>query len=136
MSAFGEAARSAHGACPCGTGRSFDACCGPLLRRDREAATAEELMRSRYTAYATGDVDHLVRTWHPAHRPGDLDLDPTLEWVGLVVEDVVAGGSGDSEGHVTFRASWRQGSERGRMREVSTFTRRAGRWVYVNGRDG
>jgi len=51
--------------CPCGTEIPLDACCGRLLRRAAEAATPEELMRSRYTAYAVGGrlgIDHLFRT--------------------------------------------------------------------------
>ena len=45
--------------CPCGTGESYDDCCGPLLANVAQAATPEQLMRSRYTAFVTGDADHL-----------------------------------------------------------------------------
>ena len=38
--------------CPCGSRQRYDACCGRLHRRAAEAETAEELMRSRYAAYA------------------------------------------------------------------------------------
>lgn len=90
-------------------------------------------MRSRYTAYVVGAVDHLLRTWHPRTRPVDLDLTGGPEWVGLEVTEVIAGGDGDSEGQVVFAAHWRSGSESGVLRERSTFTRRGGRWMYVSG---
>ena len=43
-------------ACPCGKGESLEVCCGPILSGKRQAETAEELMRARYTAYATGNI--------------------------------------------------------------------------------
>ncbi len=128
--------RASTAACPCGRATAYDGCCGPLLRNERAADTAEELMRSRYAAYALGDVDHLFRTWHPRTRPRDLTLDPTLSWVGLEVLGAHGGGPQDAEGTVSFRARWvRQGphEETGTLAEHSRFARRAGRWVYVDG---
>ena len=115
--------------CPCGSGLPYDACCGPVVRNERAADTAEELMRSRYTAYALGDVDHVFRTWHPATRPDDLSQLPSTEWLGLEVLEVVDGGPADDYGIVEFRA----GHAGGALHERSRFTRRAGRWVYLDG---
>ena len=99
------------------------------------APTAEALMRSRYTAYAVGAADHLFRTWHARTRPGDVDTDDRVRWVGLDVVDVVDGGVDDTEGVVEFRAQWVSDDDgptrRGEVHERSRFTRRAGRWVYV-----
>ena len=47
-------------------------------------------MRSRYTAFALGDADHLWRTWHPRTRPPAVEAG-RLEWTGLEVLDVVDG---------------------------------------------
>jgi SEC-C motif-containing protein len=116
-------------ACPCGSGESYDACCGPIVRNERSADTAEELMRSRFTAFALGDVDHVFRSWHPATRPDDLDSLPDLEWLGLEILDVVDGGPGDDHGVVEFVATHTGGAQH----ERSRFTRRAGRWVYLDG---
>jgi SEC-C motif domain protein len=117
------------GLCPCGSGEPYDACCGPVVRNERPADTAEELMRSRYTAFALGDVDHVFRSWHPATRPDDLDALPDLEWVGLEVLEVVDGGPTEDAGVVEFRAT----HTRGTQHERSRFVRRAGRWVYLDG---
>ena len=95
-------------------------------------------MRSRYTAYAVGDRDHLFRTWHPATRPADVDVDvdSTLVWTGL---DVLSTGGDEVEGTVEFAAHWTSGEgrlrQRGAVRERSTFARRAGRWTYRDGAD-
>jgi len=110
--------------CPCGSGSPYDACCGPLHRGVREAETVEELMRSRYSAYALGEVDHVFRTWHPRTRP-EIVAPDTLTWTGLTIH-------GSGEDWVDFTASY-EGSVTGSMREHSRFERRRGRWVYVDG---
>ena len=127
------------GVCPCGGvphGVSFAQCCGPVLSGEALAETAEALMRSRYTAYAVGDADHLFRSWHARTRPDDVAPDPRVRWVGLSVVDVVAGGADDAEGVVEFRAQWVSDDDgpvrRGDEHERSRFVRRAGRWVYLD----
>lgn len=116
--------RSRPAKCPCGGG-SYEECCGPLHDGTRLAVTAEELMRSRYSAFAVGDDDHLFRTWHPRFRPTDVYAGDTV-WTGLEIVDVVAGGPDDQTGIVEFVARF----EGGELRERSTFSRRAGRWMY------
>ena len=86
-------------------------------------------MRSRYTAYAVGDVDHVWRTWHPRTRPAEVTPTPG-EWRGLTVLRTEAGGPEDDTGVVEFRAEHESGS----MHEVSEFARRGGRWFYVAAR--
>ena len=90
-------------------------------------------MRSRYSAFVVGDVDHLLRTWHARTRPASLDLDDTRTWTGLEVLDAIDGGVDDTTGVVTYRAHWRDPFGDHVMTETACFTRRAGRWVYVDG---
>lgn len=115
--------------CPCGSGAVYQACCGPLHNGERQAETAEQLMRARYSAYARGDADYLFRTWHPRTRPVKVTADDDVVWNGLDVTDVVAGGVDDDAGEVEFTAHYDDDA----MRERSSFERRGGRWVYVNG---
>ncbi len=118
--------------CPCASGGSFGACCGPVLE-GTAAPTAQALMRSRYTAYAVGDPDHLFRSWHPRTRPDDVVLDADLRWEGLEVLSVVDGGAGDDTGEVEFVARARGRDGVVVLQETSRFARRAGRWTYVDG---
>ncbi|MGX5695390.1 YchJ family protein [Agromyces soli] len=118
--------------CPCGGG-SYGTCCGPTLDEGAEPATAERLMRSRYTAFALCDRGHLLRSWHPSTRPGALELDDGTEWRRLVVIDTVGGGTGDATGVVEFRAVFREGGTRGELHERSRFVRDDGRWSYLDG---
>lgn len=123
---------TAPGPCPCGSGASYAECCRPL-HEGQPAATAEQLMRSRYAAYAVGDLDHVFRTWHPRTRPADLHPAPGLSWHGLEVLRVVAGGTDEQSGTVEFRAGFDGPEGPGVLHETSRFERRAGRWVYVDG---
>lgn len=112
--------------CPCGTPSTYDACCGRLHRGAATAQTPEELMRSRYSAFAVGDLDHVFRTWHPRTRPEDLTPDPGLSWTGLEIVEA----SGDE---VEFVASYERDGVAGERRERSRFEQRRGQWVYVDG---
>jgi SEC-C motif-containing protein len=55
-------------ACPCGSGTSYVRCCRPLHRGEREAEDAESLMRSRFSAFAQKESQHLLRTLHPRNE--------------------------------------------------------------------
>ena len=123
---------SGDAACPCGSGRGYAECCGPL-HAGAPALTAEALMRSRFSAFARGDAAYLTASWHPLTRPRDLDLDADVVWRRLQIVDTVAGGPGDAEGVVEFRASYRAPDGAGLLHERSHFTRVDGRWVYVDG---
>lgn len=90
-------------------------------------------MRSRYSAYAVGHLDHIFRTWHPRTRPVDLSPTPGLTWLGLEVLRTVDGREDDTTGQVEFRARFRTSEGEQVMHETSRFERRAGRWVYVDG---
>ena len=119
--------------CPCGSGTLYAACCGPLHRGRGLAETAERLMRSRYSAYAVGELGYVFRTWHPRTRPADVTASPGLVWTGLEVIAVTDGGPDDDTGEVTFAASYQSPGGPGVLRERSRFERRAGRWVYLAG---
>ena len=122
--------------CPCGTGLTYAECCGPLHDGTAAAATAEQLMRSRYSAFAVGDAAYLQETWDADTRPRSLTLDPDVRWTGLEVLATTGGGLFDTEGTVAFRAHSRAGSEEHVQAEHSRFRRVGDRWVYVDGDTG
>jgi len=116
--------------CPCGSGQAFAACCGPL-HEGAPAATAEALMRSRYTAYVRGDAEYLRATWQAEACPEDLNPGGTA-WLGLSILRCTGGGAQD-EGTVEFEAAFRDGGRVKALHETSRFVRRDGRWLYVDG---
>lgn len=119
--------------CPCGTPLTYEECCGRIHAGAVTAPTAEALMRSRYSAFATGDVDYLLHSWHPDTRPRTLTLDPAQEWLRLEILATTGGGLLHTEGTVEFRAHYRHTTHTGVLHELSRFTKTGGRWVYVDG---
>jgi SEC-C motif domain protein len=119
--------------CPCGSGETYAACCLPLHDNRQQAATAEQLMRSRYAAYASGRLDHVFRTWHPRTRPVEVEPAPGVSWTGLRVLAAERGQAGDQDGVVEFEAAYREAAGPGMLHERSRFVRRADRWFYVDG---
>lgn len=119
--------------CPCQSGVTYADCCGPLLEGRWPAATAQALMRSRYTAYHNQRLDYVKRTWHPLTRPNNLQPVDGLRWVGLKIVRVEAGLADDANGWVEFIARSKLGGRVTRLREVSYFERLNGVWVYCHG---
>jgi SEC-C motif-containing protein len=121
--------------CACNSQKLFDDCCGRFLSGSQQARTPEQLMRSRYSAYALGDHgEYLLRTWFPATARG-LNAEQlsqrSSEWLGL---EVIAKEQKGDQGSVEFRAHYRD--EHGKaevMHEKSVFQRIGGRWLYVGG---
>ncbi|MCC6785156.1 MAG: YchJ family protein [Planctomycetes bacterium] len=124
--------------CPCGSGSAFEQCCGPYLSGERWPDSAATLMRARYTAFATGNVDFILGSHDPATRD---ELDRNLieqwskqsEWHGFDVIDVQKGGVDDEEGSVEFIARYAiQGKEQ-EHHELATFAKVDGNWYFIDG---
>jgi SEC-C motif domain protein len=124
--------------CPCRSGLSLEACCGPYLSGARAAPSAEALMRARYAAFATGRIDFLEESLLPGTR-GDFDREgakewsESSEWTGLEIRRTEAGGESDEEGRVEFLASFRQKGEDRIHHETGRFVKQEGRWYYADG---
>lgn len=86
-------------------------------------------MRSRYSAFVTGNTAYLLATWHPSTRPATLHLDDSVRWYRLDILATTQGSPLDATGTVEFEAFYRGGSHR----EISSFVRERGRWFYVDG---
>lgn len=96
-------------------------------------------MRSRYTAYARGDVAYLARTLAPEHRAGFDMADVSAgmkqtQWLGLEILDTVGGSENDTTGIVEFVARFQAQGQTRALHERSRFRRDTdGSWVYVDG---
>jgi SEC-C motif-containing protein len=139
MAGFGRRSHDGQQPCPCGGGR-YGSCCRPLHRRERAAVTAEQLMRSRYSAYALAEIDYLLRTQPspdplPQRRRALEASCQQLCWQALEIVAIEAGGPTDLEGTVTFVAHYSARAQQGVLRECSRFGREGGRadgaWLYL-----
>jgi SEC-C motif-containing protein len=135
--------------CPCGGGQ-YASCCGPFHAGAAIPASAELLMRSRYSAYTLRDEAYLRATWHASTLPVGpiVDPDEKLQWLGLEVKSALRlrqrkanlPDKQHESGHdtVEFVARYKVGGRAHRLHEVSRFLREpdslgASRWFYVDG---
>ena len=124
--------------CPCGSELDYASCCQPAISGTDPARTAEALMRSRYSAYALGEVDYLIATTHPDFRQR-LSLDSLLEhhqntrWLKLTIHEHSSGQPGDTQDTVRFSALFVEQGQYGRLIEHSNFKQENGRWYYCDG---
>jgi SEC-C motif-containing protein len=120
----------------CTSGKAFEQCCKPLLDKTKSAKTPQQLMRSRFSAFALGGHgDYLLETWLPSSA-SDLtafELSQTsLAWQSLEV--VEKSQKGDT-GVVEFKAYFLDEANTMQVHhEISQFIRTSGRWLYVEGK--
>jgi len=62
--------------CPCGSKTRYIKCCGKLHKSAEvyAAATAEQVVRARYTAYARREVDFIIESTHPLNDSFKKDV--------------------------------------------------------------
>jgi SEC-C motif-containing protein len=119
--------------CPCGSGQLFDACCGPALAGTRAPATAEALMRSRFTAHVAHDWLYLHRTYGPtANTPFKPEADEVAApgWSRLVIHSHEVTPDPD-HAYVEFTAFFVDKNGEHPMQEKSEFRRTGSRWLFT-----
>ncbi len=118
-------------ACPCGTGLMLDDCCA-LYLHGNVATTAEQLMRSRYSAYVLKDERYLLDTWHASTCPTSLNLaNDDTRWLGLkVLKHQLLD---THHAVVEFVARYKVAGKAYRLHETSQFALENERWFYVDG---
>ena len=121
--------------CPCGTEFPYTDCCGPLIRGASPADTAEDLMRSRFTAFAKGLWDYIEETRYPDGQ--ELSawyktkfLHDGISWTKLDILGAKNGEASDEEGEVSFIAHYIENGEEKTLQEVSSFIKQDGKWYY------
>ena len=118
--------------CFCGNQKTFDNCCEIYINGIEKAPTAEALMRSRFTAFATQAIDYLIASTHSStrkfHKKSDiLEWSESNQWNKLEVIEA-------TENTVTFKAFFLDSQLKAQIHyEKSTFKNENGSWFYVDG---
>jgi SEC-C motif-containing protein len=118
--------------CYCGNNLSFEECCKPYITELKNAPTAEALMRSRYSAYATATIDYLVKTTHLStrknHEKAEIESwSKSNKWTKLEVLDA-------TDSTVTFNAYFIDDRNQPQIHhEKSSFILEKENWYYVDG---
>lgn len=115
--------------CYCDKNARFEQCCEPYLLGTDVAPDAATLMRSRYSAFATGNVTYITKTWHPKHVPKPITLDDNQKWIGLKVLEHI---SEPDRAWVKFVARYKIDGKAHRLEEHSLFNLIDGRWYYLH----
>lgn len=124
--------------CPCGTSRDYADCCEQIISGDKVAATAEELMRARYSAHEKVAVDFLFNSTHPDHRTnydhkGTRNWAEKSQWLGLEVVATSTGSADDERGEVEFIARFRDKGVIRNHHERGHFAKVDGQWLFTEG---
>ena len=127
--------------CPCNSNHNYIDCCQPVVEGNSDPTNAEQLMRSRYSAFVNHNVDYLFDSLLPDKRQSDErkrieNSFKDTKWVGLKILNKTHGGQSDATGTVEFVAFYYQtGSTLVRqLHENSSFIKSDEKWFYVNGK--
>lgn len=117
--------------CPCGSTLSFNACCQLFITHEKKPTTAEQLMRSRFSAYASKNGQYIYDTYgiRQKSKQSFTDIQTWAEectWLALVIHE-------SSERNVEFSAYFISDNTLCELRERSNFTLEQGEWRYTDG---
>lgn len=124
--------------CLCCSNRTYQKCCGLFINEGILPPTPEALMRSRYTAYASGKIEYIKDTMRGnasvGFDPEDaLQWAQSVEWLGLEVVQTQFPDNTDERGFVEFVAKYSWNNKEHKLHELSEFKKIAGQWYYVAG---
>lgn len=100
-----------------------------------EIKTAEELMRARYHAYETCDME-FIKESHDLDNTDGIDWAECekwareSQWLGLEIISTTKGGENDSDGIVEFKATYIENGKTIVHHERSYFVKKNGVWFY------
>ncbi len=125
--------------CPCKSELNYNICCQPFHTGKAKPQTAEQLMRSRYSAYFFRKPDYLYETTHPDTRGPNLKKElyesiNDVNWSFLTIVNTSRGGKDDKTGKVEFIAEYFANGQPYELHELSRFKRHKGAWKYLDGK--
>lgn len=124
--------------CPCSSDKNYGDCCEPFHKRSKHAPTAEALMRSRYSAYALGEIEYLITTLplmdrKKFDRRSAQVWSEQSEWQGLEILATKESGKGD-KATVEFIAKYKIQDEEIKHHELGMFQKAGDRWFFLDGK--
>ncbi|MFN8578696.1 MAG: YchJ family protein [Candidatus Sericytochromatia bacterium] len=126
--------------CPCKSSKKFKDCCHKIITGEIKAETAEELMRSRYTAYSIKDFVYILKSTHISQK-SFYSIDSiknwaeNLIWINLEIISTQKGTKIDLIGEVEFKVSYLENNQEKLHHELSFFKKEEGIWYFVSGQE-
>jgi SEC-C motif domain protein len=126
--------------CTCGSDKNFEQCCEPIIKGELQAITAEELMRSRYSAYVIVAANYLFLSTHISIRVKHSEIEmedwaKENKWQKLKIMFTNKGKKDDTIGEVEFKAYYIDAQNKPQIHhEKSVFVKEKGVWYYLKGK--
>ncbi len=119
--------------CPCESNREFKSCCGLLIDHGAQASTPEQLMRSRYSAFALKNMKYIYDTTHPQAR-GEFDKKANQDWADqaqFTKLEILNSSVEANKGIVEFKAHFKlKDTDPAIHHEVAYFRKQEGVWYF------
>lgn len=126
--------------CPCHSKKTYEECCAPFHNLIKLPTTAEQLMRSRFSAYALGKVEYIIKTTHPKHKDQLIALAQRKKQIEAFCKStqfenltILETEKSLPYSYVTFHAQLSQGGQDVSFTEKSRFEKLDGKWFYLDG---
>lgn len=132
---------SVNDSCPCGSTKKYKKCCKTFHDKIIFPKTALELMKSRYSAYATSNAKYIIET---THKDNPDFTDNIKEWendilifcnntkfIGLEILEFI---DDENESYVMLKANMIQQGNDVSFVEKSRFLKVDEKWFYVDGK--
>ena len=122
--------------CYCGNDIPYSQCCEKIHLDIKKATTAEQLMRSRYSAFVKADGDYLMQSHHSSTRPikeknNIIKWANSVQWIKLEVLETSEGKADNTNGTVTFNAYFYENGKAEVIHEKSAFLKENNHWTYL-----
>jgi len=122
--------------CHCGNTKPYADCCEIIHNNMEAAKTAQQLMRSRYSAFVMANGDYLMASHHSSTRPikekkSIVKWAKSVQWIRLEILETTKGTANDIEGTVTFNAYFYDNGKVDVIHEKSAFIKENKHWTYL-----
>ena len=115
--------------CPCNPSKLYTDCCKKAHLNIHSVTSAEQLMRSRYSAFVLANINYLQQSHHSKTRPNKVEKKEILTWTKSVkwVKLTVLN---STENTVEFKAYFYENGSLNVIHENSSFIKENNHWVY------
>lgn len=121
--------------CHCGNSQTFETCCSPIINGEIKAKNAEQLMRSRYSAYCEKNSEYIHNTYANSKRAANSvrEIAAFAELADFIGLTVYRFEESDNTAIVHFKADYLCDGYYCQLEETSNFTLEDGYWRYLDG---
>ena len=123
--------------CPCNISKLYCECCGRVHDSILNATTAEQLMRSRYSAFVLDNMNFLKKS-HSKKTVSSFNFKSVsrwtknVKWVKLEILSTNKGKESDESGYVEFKAFYFENGLIEIIHGKSQFVKQNNHWVYLD----